>query len=248
MDVAKINAVFNYEYVNMLKDSTEKETKEIRKLDDPVALWESSHDPDKGFKLMQSVAPDGSHPWYYIKNAAAKSSAVIVPVIKKNGEEHILFLRSLRPPLYAERKSPDSIELPAGFVGDIDKKESVKLAAKREAEEETGYKAQDAEIIVNNINCAPDACNQILSVVKVTLDENEKTEKGPQSDNGVILQRHLVPAKDVQRWLREQAKLGASINAEAMAALFFVAPQYKRLTAYEPTVQQVAGSRFDFVA
>lgn len=80
-------------------------------------------------------------------------AAAVVPVLE-NG--NILMVRQFRNPI-----SDFVLEIPAG--GKKNKEEDSKLCALRELEEETGFKASDAEFLVR-LGSAYAYCNEILDV------------------------------------------------------------------------------------
>ena len=82
----------------------------------------------KYLELKEAVAPNGKSAWIYAHRQIATDVVVIVPVLKSETEEKILFLKTQRPPLYAENKADINIELPAGLVGDERKGESIEQA------------------------------------------------------------------------------------------------------------------------
>jgi len=74
--------------------------------------------------------------WEYVSRARGIRAAVIVAIDEGLDGRHILLVDQFRGPL--ERRC---IELPAGRVGDESAGEAPALAATRELEEETGYRA-----------------------------------------------------------------------------------------------------------
>ncbi len=81
-------------------------------------------------KYIQAIK-DGR--WEYVSRPNNISAAVIIAI--DNG--YILLVEQYRVPI-----GKNCIELPAGLVGDIDASEDILIAAGRELEEETGYKAE----------------------------------------------------------------------------------------------------------
>jgi len=76
--------------------------------------------------------------WEYVARARGIRAAVIVAI----DEEHVLLVEQYRVPVGGQ-----SLELPAGLVGDETAGEAVELAAIRELEEETGYRAARVEVL-----------------------------------------------------------------------------------------------------
>jgi ADP-ribose pyrophosphatase len=72
--------------------------------------------------------------WEYVGRARGIGAAVIVAI----EDGHVLLVEQFRVPLGVR-----CIELPAGLVGDETEGEAIELAAGRELEEETGYRAAE---------------------------------------------------------------------------------------------------------
>lgn len=83
-----------------------------------------------------SVKRDGT--WEYVSRARGIQAAVIVAI----DDGHVILVEQYRVPL-----GKRCLELPAGLVGDETSGEAVEIAAARELEEETGYRADRIEPI-----------------------------------------------------------------------------------------------------
>jgi ADP-ribose pyrophosphatase len=71
--------------------------------------------------------------WEFVSRTRGVSAAVILAL----DEGHVILVEQYRVPLGAP-----CLELPAGLVGDEEEGEAVEIAAIRELEEETGYRAE----------------------------------------------------------------------------------------------------------
>ncbi|PWG02629.1 NUDIX hydrolase [Sphingosinicella humi] len=71
--------------------------------------------------------------WEFVSRTRGVSAAVILAV----DDGHVLLVEQPRAPL-----GRNCLELPAGLVGDEEEGEEVEVAAIRELEEETGYRAE----------------------------------------------------------------------------------------------------------
>lgn len=76
--------------------------------------------------------------WEYVSRARGITAAVILAI----EDGHVLLVEQYRVPLGAT-----CIELPAGLIGDHDESEDALTSAARELEEETGYRADNIDII-----------------------------------------------------------------------------------------------------
>lgn len=79
--------------------------------------------------------------WEYSERTHAGGLAAII--IAVTPEDKVLFVEQFRVPLQAP-----TIEMPAGLVGDIHAGESIEVSAVRELEEETGWTADHAEVLM----------------------------------------------------------------------------------------------------
>ena len=75
-------------------------------------------------------------PWEYVTRARGIHAAVILAIDEDAEGRHVLLVEQYRVPL-----KMSCLELPAGLVGDETSGEAPDVAARRELEEETGYRA-----------------------------------------------------------------------------------------------------------
>ncbi|CAN5386567.1 NUDIX hydrolase [soil metagenome] len=94
--------------------------------------------------------------WEYVGRARNIGAAVIVAV----QDDHILLVEQYRVPLRAR-----CLELPAGLVGDETEGEDVAISAARELEEETGWRADEIEI-VGTFASSPGMVSETFTLVK----------------------------------------------------------------------------------
>lgn len=81
-----------------------------------------------------SVKQQGS--WEYVSRARGIHAAVILAIDDAADGRHVILVEQYRVPLKVR-----CLELPAGLVGDDTAGEASEIAAERELEEETGYRA-----------------------------------------------------------------------------------------------------------
>lgn len=174
----------------------------------------------KYLELKEAVAPNGKSAWIYANRQIATDVVVIVPVLKSETEEKILFLKTQRPPLYAENKADINIELPAGLVGDERKGESIEQAIEAELREETGLRADSIKIVSRKIASSAGCTSETSTIALAEITDTTEISK-PLSDGGIILERIWVNANDIRNWLQEQEKNGCAISAQALCGLFY---------------------------
>lgn len=174
----------------------------------------------KYLELKEAVAPNGKSAWIYAHRQIATDVVVIVPVLKSETEEKILFLKTQRPPLYAENKADINIELPAGLVGDERKGESIEQAIEAELREETGLRADSIKIVSRKIASSAGCTSETSTIALAEITDTTEISK-PLSDGGIILERIWINANDIRDWLQEQEKNGCAISAQALCGLFY---------------------------
>ena len=174
----------------------------------------------KYLELKEAVAPNGKSAWIYANRQIATDVVVIVPVLKSETEEKILFLKTQRPPLYAENKADINIELPAGLVGDERKGESIEQAIEAELREETGLRANSIKIVSRKIASSAGCTSETSTIAIAEITDTTEISK-PLSDGGIILERIWVNANDIRNWLQVQEKNGCAISAQALCGLFY---------------------------
>lgn len=174
----------------------------------------------KYLELKEAVAPNGKSAWIYAHRQIATDVVVIVPVFKSETEEKILFLKTQRPPLYAENKADINIELPAGLVGDERKGESIEQAIEAELREETGLRADSIKIVSRKIASSAGCTSETSTIAIAEITDTTEISK-PLSDGGIILERIWVNRTDISLWLQEQEKNGCAISAQALCGLFY---------------------------
>jgi 8-oxo-dGTP pyrophosphatase MutT (NUDIX family) len=180
-----------------------------------------SHSKFLDFKYTKS--PSGND-WYYVKrNNDTKehdSAVVITTVVKQNGEYNFLFIKTKRPPIYGEEKANYCIESPAGLIGDIDSSESLIDCAKKELLEEVGINTEKLYLELLNSSTSAGLSSETLSYV-TAISENYNIVSKPISDGGIIVERFLVPVKNVHKYFSEINSKEYSLAAATVCGVFF---------------------------
>ena len=137
---------------------------------------------DTQFLQLKSAKSPGGKDWVYAHRPNADNVVIIVPLIINGDKKQILFIRELRPPLYAENRSKYNIGLPAGLVGDERKGESTLDAIKAELLEETGLVADKIEIVAEKISSSSGCTSETSTIAIATIS------------NPVPIQEPVLPA------------------------------------------------------
>lgn len=148
--------------------------------------------------------------WEYAERTNAGSAVIVVAVTP---EDRILFVEQFREPIQQR-----SIEMPAGLVGDIDGEESIELAAQRELEEETGWRAERVEFLMMGPSSSGMSTEQIAFVRAHGLTR-VGAGGGDVTENITV---HEIPRTQAPAWLDAKRREGYSIDPKLYAGLYFV--------------------------
>ena len=176
---------------------------------------------DTQFLQLKSAKSPGGKDWVYAHRPNADNVVIIVPLIINGDKKQILFIRELRPPLYAENRSKYNIGLPAGLVGDERKGESTLDAIKAELLEETGLVADKIEIVAEKISSSS-GCTSETSTIAIATISNPVPIQEPVSDGGILIERMIIDLDKVPEFLKEEQQKGNSISGQALAGLYYV--------------------------
>ncbi|NIJ67928.1 NUDIX hydrolase [Xanthomonas sp. 60] len=149
--------------------------------------------------------------WEYSERTHAGGLAAII--IAVTPEDNVLFVEQFRVPLQAR-----TIEMPAGLVGDIDAGESIELSAVRELEEETGWTAEHAEVLMVGPTSSGASSEKIAFVRATGL---RRVGQGGGDDSEDILV-HEVPRTRAAAWLVQKISEGYELDAKLWAGLWMI--------------------------
>ena len=149
--------------------------------------------------------------WEYAERAHAGGLAAII--IAVTPEDKIVFVEQFRVPLQA-----NTIEMPAGLVGDIHADESIELSAIRELEEETGWTAEHAEVLLIG-PVSSGSTNERIAFVRAT-GLTKVGEGGGDGDENITV--HEVPRAQAAAWLVQKLGEGYQLDAKLWAGLWMI--------------------------
>lgn len=150
--------------------------------------------------------------WEFVQRVRSRGAGFILAVTPAR---ELILVEQYRYPLDAR-----CIELPAGIIADSAAlaDESVEASALRELEEETGFRARQAQIVF----AAPTAPGMSSEPSYFVLaDELERVAAGGGVDDEDI-QVHLVPLDEVDAWLDARRAAGLQVDARVLAALYLL--------------------------
>lgn len=150
--------------------------------------------------------------WEYVERNNEGGAVIIVAVTP---DDNVLFVEQYRVSILA-----NTIEMPAGLVGDLETHdtEDAMDAARRELEEETGYRCGRLEFI----HAGPSSSGMSTEMIAfVRAYDLEKVGNGGGDETENILV-HEVPRTEAGAWLFARAAEGYSIDPKLFAGLWFI--------------------------
>jgi len=149
--------------------------------------------------------------WEYVERTHAGGLAAIIVAVTP--DDRILFVEQFRVPLQKR-----AIEMPAGLVGDVDAGESIEDSAIRELEEETGWRASHAEVLLIGPTSAG-LTSERIAFVRATGLRKTGDGGGDASEDIVV---HAVPRAEAPAWLVAKMAEGYELDAKLWAGLWLV--------------------------
>ncbi len=150
--------------------------------------------------------------WEYADRTNATGAAIIVAV---TDEQKLLLVEQYRIPVHAR-----TIELPAGIIGDepgTDNEDHAE-AARRELEEETGYRAEHTEPLMRG-PASSGLTSETVTLFLATRLRRVSAGGGVAHEEITV---HEVPLNEVHAWLDAKAKAGVLIDPKVYAGLYFI--------------------------
>jgi ADP-ribose pyrophosphatase len=156
--------------------------------------------------------------WAFVERPNATG---VVTIVALTPRRELLFVEQQRRPVSAA-----VIELPAGLVGDEPGHHTEELAegARRELEEETGYRAKRLELVAS-CPTSPGMTNELVTFFLASDLERVSQGGGTAQENITV---HEVPLGDAPRWLLERQRQGTLVAAKVYAGLFFAQQAWAR--------------------
>ncbi len=151
-----------------------------------------------------SVHKEGT--WEYAARVGGIAAAVIVAI----DDGHVLLVEQYRVPIGC-----NCLELPAGLVGDEEAGESVAVAAGRELEEETGYRADRIDDL-GVFHSSPGMTSECFTLVRATGLTKVADGGGDAQENITV---HRVPLKDVPAFVAAKRTAGVAVDAKMLLIL-----------------------------
>jgi ADP-ribose pyrophosphatase len=144
--------------------------------------------------------------WEYVSRAGGIRAAVILAIDAGD----VILVEQYRVPL-----GRACLELPAGLVGDIDAGESVELSARRELEEETGYRAQRIENL-GDFYSSPGMASESFTLMRAS-GLAKIGDGGGDGDENIVV--HRVPLGGIEAFVAAKRADGLAIDVKLLVLL-----------------------------
>jgi ADP-ribose pyrophosphatase len=144
--------------------------------------------------------------WEFVSRVRGIEAAVILAV----DDGHVLLVEQYRVPLGA-----NCLELPAGLVGDETEGEAIEIAAGRELEEETGYRAERIET-VGRFASSPGMVSETFTLVRAHGLEKVSEGGGVEGENITV---HRVKLADIADFIAAKRAEGCMMDVRMLTLL-----------------------------
>ena len=144
--------------------------------------------------------------WEYVGRPRNIRAAVILATI----EGDVLLVEQHRVPL-----GRNCLELPAGLIGDEAEGEDDLVAAGRELEEETGYRAGKLEDL-GTFFSSPGMLSESFTLVRATQLERTGPGGGTEGENITV---HRVPLADIASFVAARRTEGCGVDVRVLMLL-----------------------------
>lgn len=148
--------------------------------------------------------------WEYAERTNAGSAVIVIAVTPEN---KLVFVEQFRVPMDA-----NTIEMPAGLVGDVDAQDTLEDAARRELLEETGWLASEVKVLMVGPTSSG-MSNEVVAFVRARGLTRVHAGGGDETENITV---HEVPVADAPRWLAAKMAEGYGMDAKLWAGLWLI--------------------------
>lgn len=169
----------------------------------------TTHDSDQAEEIMwegRFITVKKRGTWEYVGRARGISAGVILAV----DGGHVLLVEQFRVPI-----GRNCIELPAGLIGDDVAGEDPLIAAGRELEEETGYRAAHLESL-GEFYSSPGMVSESFTLVRASGLTQVGPGGGVEGENITV---HRVPLDQVGDFIAAKRAEGCAIDVKMLLLL-----------------------------
>jgi ADP-ribose pyrophosphatase len=144
--------------------------------------------------------------WEYVSRARGIKAAVILAMV----DGHVLLVEQYRVPL-----GRNCLELPAGLIGDETENEAIEDAARRELEEETGYRAARIDVI-GDFYSSPGMVSESFYFVKAHDLTKTGDGGGVEGENILV---HRIALSDLSTFVAGKRREGCAMDVKLLTLL-----------------------------
>lgn len=148
--------------------------------------------------------------WEYVSRSRGIHAAVILPIDDAPDGRHIILVEQYRVPT-----GRWSLELPAGLVGDDEAGEETAIAAARELEEETGYRAARWEV-AGEFFSSPGMVSESFTLL-IARDLTRVSDGGGINGENIIV--HRVALADLADFVTAKRAEGCGMDVRVAMLL-----------------------------
>ena len=148
--------------------------------------------------------------WEYVSRSRGIHAAVILAIDEDSDGRHVILVEQYRVPLKV-----NCLELPAGLVGDDSAGEAAEVAAERELEEETGYRAAHWRV-VGEFYSSPGMVSESFTLLVATGLTKVGDGGGVDSEDIVV---HRVPLDGIADFVAAKRAEGCGIDVRVAMLL-----------------------------
>ena len=148
--------------------------------------------------------------WEYVSRSRGIHAAVILAIDDAADGRHVILVEQYRVPLKV-----NCLELPAGLVGDDSAGEAAEVAAERELEEETGYRAAHWRV-VGEFFSSPGMVSESFTLLVATGLTKVGEGGGVDSEDIIV---HRLPLDGVADFVAAKRAQGCGIDVRVTMLL-----------------------------
>lgn len=148
--------------------------------------------------------------WEYVSRSRGIHAAVILAIDEAADGRHVILVEQYRVPM-----GRNCLELPAGLVGDDTAGEAAEIAAERELEEETGYRAADWRT-VGEFFSSPGMVSESFTLL-VAKELTKVGDGGGVDSEDIIV--HRVPLAGIEDFVAAKRAEGCGIDVRVAMLL-----------------------------
>lgn len=145
--------------------------------------------------------------WEYVSRTRGISAAVILAI---DDDRHVLLVEQYRVPLGRR-----CLELPAGLIGDDGADEAPELAAARELEEETGYRAETL-VSLGEYYSSPGMVSESFTLIRASGLTKVSDGGGVDGEDITV---HRLPLVDIATFVAAKRTEGVAVDVRLLMLL-----------------------------